>query len=287
MSNPYKTLGVDANATQDEIKSVYRKLAKEFHPDLNPGNKKSEGRFKDIASAYDVIGNAENRAKFDRGELEAEIEKKNSRRPRGPYYSNTQRDGGRYANQFEGMDEDTFNAIFGQMGRQQPVQQVYQLEIELKDSVLGAEREITFPDGNKVLVRIPPGVESGAKLRFKGKGEVGGDIYVQLNVKLSPIFKRVGKNLEMDLPVSFSDAILAKEVTVPTIDGSVLMKIPRNVTSDQRMRVKGKGVGDAVSGTRGDQIATLRIKMPENVDDELRKAVEDWTLRKMEKKHEK
>ena len=111
-TNPYQTLGVDPKAKQEEIKSAYRKLAKKFHPDLNPGNKKAENRFKDITAAYDQVGNADDRAKFDRGEVEAE-----SARQRGPLYSETQAGGGRYANQFEGMDDDILNSFFEQMGR--------------------------------------------------------------------------------------------------------------------------------------------------------------------------
>jgi DnaJ-class molecular chaperone len=281
MSDPYKVLGVDPKAKQDEIKSAYRKLAKEFHPDLNPGNKKSESRFKEIASAYDLVGNADDRAKFDLGEVEAESARQRQRKSRGPFYSDTQRGGGRYSSQFEGMNADAFSSIFEEMGRRQPEEQIYQLEIEFKDSVLGAEREMAFPDGNKVLVKIPAGIESGAKLRFAGKGDLGADVYVQLIVKPSEQFKRVGKNLEIELPVSFADAILGNEVTVPTIDGSVLMKIPMNVASDQRLKVRGKGVGEPGTGKRGDQIAILRIKMPENVDDEFRKAVEDLTKRQV------
>ena len=111
-TNPYQILGVDPKAKQEEIKSAYRKLAKKFHPDLNPGNKKAENRFKDITAAYDQVGDADDRAKFDRGEVEAE-----SARQRGPFYTETQAGGGRYANQFEGMDDDILNSFFEQMGR--------------------------------------------------------------------------------------------------------------------------------------------------------------------------
>ena len=159
------------------------------------------------------------------------------------------------------------------------------MDIDFKDSVLGGEKEIEFPGGKKFLVKIPAGVETGTKLRFAGKGEsnvsgaLPGDIYVQLNVKPSAIFKRVGKDIEVELPVSFSDAILGAEVKVPTVDGPIMMKIPAKVTSNQKLRLKGKGVVDNVTKMRGDQIAILKIKMPENVDDEFKKAVEDWTQR--------
>lgn len=291
-ANPYEVLGVAPNANQEEIKSTYRKLAKKFHPDLNPGNKKAESRFKDIASAYDLVGNADDREKFDRGEVEAETAKQYGSRTRGPFYSETQSGGGRYSNQFEGIDEDILSSLYEQMGRsrdgksqQAPNNKLFQMDVEFKDSILGGEKEIEFPGGKKFLVKIPAGVESGTKLRFKGKNEsqvpgaFPGDIYVQLNVKPSSIFKRNGKDIEVELPVSFSDAILRAEVQVPTVDGPIVMKIPEKVTSDQKLRLKGKGVLDNVTKIRGDQIAILKIKMPENVDDEFKKAVEDWTKR--------
>lgn len=134
-------------------------------------------------------------------------------------------------------------------------------------------------------MKIPAGIESGTKLRFAGKGESSvpgappGDVYVQLNVKPSPLFKGIGKDLEVELSVSFSDAILGAEVKVPTVDGPIMMKIPAKVTSDQKLRLKGKGVLDNATKLRGDQIAILKIQMPEYVDDEFKKAVEDWAKR--------
>lgn len=289
-ANPYQTLGVDPKAKQEEIKSAYRKLAKKLHPDLNPGNKNAESRFKEIASAYDQIGNAEVRAKFDRDEAVA----KDNARPRGPFYSKTQSEGGRYANQFGGMDDDILRSLFEQMGQSKeggfqrpPEDKVYQLEVEFKESILGGEKEITFPSGKKLLVKIPPGIISGTKLRFAGKGDPvfqdgpAGDIYVQLRVKPSSVFKRIGNDLEVEIPISFSDAILEAEVKVPTINGEILMKIPAKVKSDQKLRLKGKGVVDAKTKIRGDQIAILKIMMPENVDDEFKKAIEDWSKRQM------
>lgn len=291
-ANPYETLGVSASSKQDEIKSAYRKLAKKFHPDLNPGNKQAESRFKDIASAYDQVGNAENRAKFDKGEVEAVEAKRYGPNSRGPFYSETQARGGRYSNQFEGLDDDILSSLYEQMGRsrngryqQAPENKIFQMDVEFKDTILGGEKEIEFPGGKKILVKIPAGVESGTKLRFKGKNEsetpgaLPGDIYVQLNVKPSNVFIRIGKDVEVELPVLFSDAILGTEVQVPTVDGSIMMKIPPNVTSNQKIRIKGKGVLDNITKIRGDQIAILKIKMPENVDEEFKKAVEDWTKR--------
>lgn len=287
--NPYQVLGVDAKAKQDEIKTAYRNLAKKFHPDLNPGNKKAEIHFKEINTAYSLIGTQEEREKYDRGELESQAAKKHSQQRNRPFYRETQYGGGRYTDAFGGMDEDVLHSIFEQMrqsetgGRRGAVPGIlYQLEIDFKDSVLGGEQKIVFPNGKTILVKIPAGVESGAKLRLPGKEDQSGlaeDIYVQIHVKASPVFKRNGKDLEVEVPVSFSDAVLGGEIKVPTIDGSVLMKIPANISTDQKLRLKGKGVVDSTNNSRGDQIVILKVKMIEKVDEDFIKAVQDWKKR--------
>lgn len=290
--NPYEILGVDAKASQSDIKKAYRKLAKKFHPDLNPGNKMAENRFKDLSAAYDLIGTPEARHKFDQG-IRDEAAAQEAWSRRGPFYSETQSDGGRYSQSFEDFDEDFLHSIFEQMGRQRggeeafhrrPVDESYRMEIDFKDSVLGGEREFSLPNGKKFHVKIPPGVRSGAKLRFAGKakpsadGRPPGDIYVQVDVKPSPLFRREGQDLEIEVPVSLSEALLGGEVRVPTIEGSILMKIPANVRDGQRLRVTGKGV-KSVDGRRGDQYVRLKLAMPENVDEEFRQAVAAWSRR--------
>lgn len=295
MATPYTILGVTPQATQDEIKEAYRKLAKKNHPDLNPGNKEAEKRFKEISVAYEQIGTAEARAKFDQ-ETQAEEQWKRAQaegrgRRRGPFYSETQQGGGRYSQQFSGMniDEDILASIFGQMGgaNRGPMRgqdSLYQLDVDFKDSVLGAEREIHLPTGKKLKIKIPAGVESGTKLRLQGQGEPGeegapaGDAFVQLNVKPSETFKRVGNDLEIELPISVADAVLGGEVKAPTIDGNILLKIPPGVSSGQQLRVARKGVLNQ-NGERGDQRVTLKIILPKNIDPEFKEAVEAWRRR--------
>ena len=178
-TNPYEVLGVSAKATQDEIKSAYRNLAKKFHPDLNPGNKSAETRFKEISAAYESVGTPENRAKFDRGESEAA----QAQQPRsGPYYHETQAGGGRYSRGFggvDGMDDDLFRSIFEKMGRpggsgfhstsdRRGEDVHYQMDVSFRDATLGGEREIALPSGKKVRVKIPAGVHSGVELQVRG-----------------------------------------------------------------------------------------------------------------------
>jgi DnaJ-class molecular chaperone len=285
-------LGISANATPDEIKSAYRNLAKKFHPDLNPGNKSAETRFKEISAAYELIGTPEDRAKFDRGESEAA----QAQQPRsGPFYHETQAGGGRYSQGFGGMDDDFFSSIFEKMGRggsgfhsasdTRGEDVHYQMEVSFRDAVLGGEREITLPGGKKIRVKIPAGVQSGTKLRLAGLGEPGagkapiGDAYVELNVLPSPLFKREGNDLEIEVPISVSEAILGAEVKVPTVDGPVLLKVPPGASSGKKLRLSGKGVLNNSTGKRGDQYVVLKLISPPNADSEIKQAVQAWAHR--------
>jgi DnaJ-class molecular chaperone len=292
MIDAYKTLGVTKSATQDEVKSAYRKLAKKLHPDLNPGNKEAEKKFKEVNKAYDMIGTPEQRAKYDRGEFDEQNPPPHgawSGRSRGrPFYYQTQQDGGRYSSQFDGIDEDFLNSIFGHRGGrgrgfssgfdETPQDALYQMDVDFKDAALGAEREITLPTGRRLQVKIPAGVESGTKLRIPGKpagGQAQGDVYILLNVKPSKLFKREGNNVEMELPISLSEAVLGGEVRTPTLDGSILLRVPPNSSSGRRLRVPGKGIVDMKTRKRGDQLVTLRIVLPPNVDPEVKRAIEE------------
>lgn len=290
---PYEILGVTSTASAEDIRNAYRNLAKKFHPDLNPGKKDAEKQFKEINSANELIGSPAERAKYDQGENDL-------RQPRpppsgtagrsGPFYHQTQQDGGRYSSSFEGMDDDVFQSIFGRMGGRtegnaRGEDALYRMDISFKDAVLGAEREITLPNGKNLRVKIPAGVDTGTRLRFAGQGSASqgkataGDAYVELNVKPSELFTRDNNNLEIELPVSMSEAILGAEIKSPTIDGWVLLKVPPLVNSGQRLRVPGKGVPIGTTGKRGDQFVVLKVLAPSSVDDEMKQAIADWTKR--------
>ncbi len=301
MKDPYQILGVSKTSTQDEIKNAYRNLAKKFHPDLNPGNKTAESKFKDAASAYEMIGTPEARTKFDRGETleqqqeQAQRHARESQGDRGPFYHQTQQDGGRYSYSF-GKDmggEDFFENLFRSQGGgrgQNPFQtdrtnvpgedHLYQMSVEFRDAILGAAREITLPTGKRLQVKIPPGVETGTKLRFKNQGGPGigsapaGDAYVELTVKPLEGFKRDGLAVETEVSISFIEALLGASIKVPTLDGSVLLTVPPKVDTGTRLRIKGKGVSTPKGS--GDQIVTLKVVMPKKVDPELENAVRGW-----------
>lgn len=299
MENPYQALGLTEKATQDDIKNAYRKLAKKYHPDLNPGDKGAEAKFKSITQAYELIGMPEQRAKYDRGELGPEAMGQGQGfyggARRGPFYSHTQQDGaGRYTYGFtgeggEGFDEDLFASLFGAgRGRRKRAEgedEFYQMEIDLKDSILGATREITLPHGKRLSITIPKGIASGTKLRFAGQGGAGigggppGDAYVEIRVRPSETFAQQGNDLWMEIPVSLQEALLGGEVRVPTIDGAVMLKIPPRSNTGRKLRLAGKGAVDRSTKKRGDQIVSLKIVLPSQVDDELVAAVRDWSER--------
>jgi DnaJ-class molecular chaperone len=300
LKDPYLILGVAKTASIDDIKKAYRTLAKKYHPDLNPGNKEAEAKFKELSNAFEQIGSVEARAQFDQG-LSEEQQQQERARQRSSYYQ-TQQDGGRYSQSF-GQDfeesdffENLFRSAGGQTGRGRGrgggrgrstsgEDHLYRLEVDFKDAALGAQREITLPTGKKLLITIPPGVSSGTKLRFKKQGGPGvnggapGDAYVEILVKDLPGFTRVGNNIETELPLSFQEAILGAEVKVQTIDGSVLLQVPAGTSTGSRLRIRGKGI-KAASGSssssvaeRGDQIVIIKIVLPKIIDPALQEAV--------------
>jgi DnaJ-class molecular chaperone len=293
--NPYEVLGVSKTATQDEIKAAYRKLAKKYHPDFNPGNKASETKFKEINEAFQLIGTVEGRKKYDEGPpTNWQQFARGEGAHQGPFYYSTQGPGSRYTHQFsEGIDDDLFDRLFrqsrsshgprshagfrggsdfGEVPFGMPQEETYSMEIELRDAVLGAEREITLPTGRKLRVKIPAGVKDGTKLRFAAKDENQSDVFVELKVRPNEKFRRSGDDIETELPISLPEAILGGEVEVPTLDGQVLLKIPKGVNNGTKLRVKGKGVPN-----RGDQYVTLRVVLPKTVDAQLEEAIRTWS----------
>ena len=291
--DPYKELGVARGASADEVKKAFRKLAKELHPDKNPGDKVSEERFKRITAAFDLLGDAEKRAKYDRGEIDADGREQYRAPPgggggRSGGFGGFGGSGGRGG--FEDIDlEDLFGAFGGGArtagrggfgggaGKGQDVRAT--LDISLEDSIAGTTRRIQFSDGRTLDVTIPKGASEGQVIRLKGQGAPGrggqaGDALIELKIAPHPVFKRDGGDLTMDLAVSVPDAVLGGKIQVPTPEGAVMMTIPKGSNSGKMLRLKGRG---AYAGAkRGDLVARLVVTLPETPDDELIRFATEW-----------
>jgi DnaJ-class molecular chaperone len=297
--DPYEALGVGKNASQDDIQKAYRKLAKKHHPDLNPGNKQAEEKFKDIGTAYDILGDPEKRARFDRGEIDATGAEKPQRRYYRDYADAQGRDGAGYASEggfadFGDMGDvgDIFADLFSRRGagggraqfRMRGGDISYRLEIDFLDAVNGAQKQLQMPNGSEIKVTIPAGTRDGQVLRLKGKGQAGlnegppGDALIEVRVRPHPVFTRRGDDIHVELPVSLGDAVLGGKVETPTPTGPVTLTIPKWSNSGTILRLKGKGVPKP-DGMRGDEFVKLVIMLPERPDPELEKFVANWTNR--------
>lgn len=285
-SDPYTTLGVDRGATQDAIQKAYRKLAKKYHPDLNPGDRKAEERFKEISGAYDLLGDPEKRARYDRGE----IDESGTERPRQRYYRDFADGGGPnpYTSDAGFADfadtDDIISQIFGREGRgnirMRGGDVHYRLELDFLEAINGAKKTLTLPDASVLDVTIPPGTHDGQILRLRGKGRTGsnggppGDALIELSVRPHPLFRREGDDIHIEHGIALRDAVLGGKVEVPTPSGSVTMTVPKWSNSGTRLRLKGRGVPRR--GGAGDEYVTLRIMLPERPDPELEKFMAQW-----------
>jgi DnaJ-class molecular chaperone len=286
----YDVLGVKKTASDKEIRSAYRALAKKLHPDLNPGDKGAEERFKTVASAYAILGNAETRKRYDRGEIDATGAERQE-----PRYYRQHADGDarhQYSSTagFEDFVDlgDLFADAFargrggarGEGMRLRGADLRYHLAVDLLDAVNGAKKRVTMPDGATLEVSIPAGIEDGQVMRLKGKGQPGynegppGDALVTIEVRPHPVFRREGNNIAIELPVALHEAVLGAKVEVPTTSGRVVVSVPKGATSGQTLRLRGKGIKSR-SGT-GDQLVRLQIVMPETVDEELERFMKSW-----------
>jgi DnaJ-class molecular chaperone len=283
-ADPYKILGVKKDASQDEIQKAYRRLAKKLHPDLNPGNKQAEERFKEISAAYDLLSDLDKRARFDRGEIDAS----GMERPQQRYYRDFA-EGGAYASDagfadFGGMD-DILSQIFTRERRadmrMRGADVRYRLELDFLDAINGGKRQITLPDGSVLDVNIPPGTHDGQILRLRGKGRPGmgggprGDALIEIEVRPHRLFTRKGDDIHLDLPISLREAVLGGKVKVPTPSGSVTVTVPKWANTGTVLRLKGKGV-PRIDGSKGDEFITLNVMLPEKPDPELEKFVAQW-----------
>ncbi|MCA0908318.1 J domain-containing protein [Ruegeria marisrubri] len=289
--DPYTVLGVSKDASTAEIKKAYRRIAKDCHPDLKPGDDAAEAKFKAAAAAYDLLKDPETRARFDNGEIDASGQE----RPQQQYYRDYAEAAG---NPYRGRqaDPDDMSDIFaefmrgrggfgGQRGHQfhAPGHNLnYSLQISFLDSVFGASQKLTLPDGDRIEVKIPAGITDGQTIRLRGKGAPGygegppGDALVTVSVAKHPVFERQGDDIHITLPITIDEAILGGKVPAPTIDGGVNVNVPAGTSSGKTLRLRGKGVKKRGSSARGDQLIELTIATPDKIDDELKQFMETW-----------
>ena len=296
-ADPYSVLGVKKEASEAEIRSAYRKLAKQFHPDLNPGNKEAENRFKEISGAYDLLSDKEKRGKFDRGEIDAEGQPVQERQWYRPHAEGA--DGARYASSagFEDLG-DLFSDLFRERaagargaggGRRSEMQfpgedVSYTLPVEFLEAARGAKKRVTMADGKVLDISIPEGIKDRQTLRLKGQGQPGynggphGDAYVELHIQPHAFFERKDGDVHLELPVTLGEAVLGGKIAVPTVHGPVSMTVPAGSNTGTTLRLKGRGIKSG--GAEGDQYVKLKVMLPDKPDAELESFVRDW-----QKKH--
>ena len=294
-ADPYKILEVKRDASQEDIQKAYRRLAKKLHPDLNPGDRDAEAKFKDVSAAYDLLSDPEKRARFDRGEIDAS----GAERPQHRYYRDFADAGagtasdpfrrGPYASDAGFADfadaDDILSELFGRGGRAQRLRRGadvrYRLPVDFLEAVNGTTKRVTLPDGSALDVTIPPGTRDGQVLRLRGRGQPGreggppGDALIEVEVRPHPYFTRRGGDIHVELPVSLTEAVTGARVSVPTPPGPVTMKLPKGANTGTVLRLKGKGV-KLPDGNRGDEYVTLRVMLPEVPDADLERFVANW-----------
>jgi molecular chaperone DnaJ len=333
----YEVLGLSRNATQDEIKKAYKKLAFEYHPDRNPGNPEAEERFKEINEAYQVLSNPEKRAQYDSfGHMSSE-----------GFFSDTD-----FARSFNDLFENLFDEVFNVGGRRRQERGrdlKYTLELTFEEAAFGVEKEITIPKRNicpecggrrvapggealcmvcngrgairysegffaisrtcsncggtgriikkacsrcrgegliisqrSVRVKIPAGVDNGSRLRIRGEGEVSfsggpsGDLYIEIYVKEHPFFRREGKDILCEVPVSFVQAALGAEIEVPTLEGKATLKIPPGTQPGQTFKLKGKGIAGPNGKGKGDLYIKIQVEIPIKLSPKQRQLLEEF-----------
>ena len=304
MRDPYQILGVSRSATADEIKKAYRKLAKVHHPDLKPGDAKNEERFKEISGAYSLLSDPDKRARFDRGEINADGQDQHpgfGRRGRAggggrssqsaedifnedwfsDLFSGSRRgaggrSGGGRRGPFWGGDEDD-----SRTGRGRDIN--YSVSVSFIEAAAGAKRRVNLSNGKSIDVTIPPGTEDQQKLRLKGQGLSNpaggspGDAIVEVLVESHPFFTRQDNDIHVEVPITIYEAVLGASIRVPTISGQVAVRVPAGANTGSILRLRGKGIPNAKSGTAGDQYVKLKVMLPEPPDSELARFMEEWS----------
>jgi DnaJ-class molecular chaperone len=291
MKDPYDILGVDRKASDAEIKIAFKQLARKYHPDLHPDDKKSEAMFKDVASAHDILKDKEKRRRFDAGEIDAT----GAEQPQYQYYkdyagadpsrSHAAQDGFANNEELEEFLAKAFGAnradgAHAFRARGQDLR--YVLPVPFIDAAQGAINTVNLPDGKTLKVTIPEGAEDQQMLRLKGQGRPGfdggvpGDAYVELHVEPHPYFKRKDDNIHLEVPVDLQEAVLGAQIEVPTISGTIKVKVPKNSNTGTTLRLKEKGIRNRKSKHKGHQYISLKVVLPQNDEPKLTEFLKKW-----------
>ena len=282
MRDPYETLGVARDADAEAIKRAYRRLAKQLHPDLNPGDVKVETRFKEVSAAYDLLSDAKKRARYDRGEIDADGMERATARGYRAYSERTRAAGG-----FGGFDAEDIMEMFTRNTKKQQAKKrgadlSYSISVDFVAATLGSKRRLSLPDGRTLDVAIPAGTEESTVLRLKGQGQPAphggpaGDALIEVHVEPHAFFVRKGADIHVEVPVTIQEAAMGATITVPTIEGKVAVKVPPGSNSGTVLRLKGRGIPARNDAPAGDQYASLTIVMPPRIDADLQHFLEKW-----------
>lgn len=305
MRDPYDILGVSKSANDAEIKKAYRALAKKFHPDTRGGDQTAVRRFQEINAAYDILGDKEKRAQYDRGEIDA------SGKPRfhpgaggfrpggfhgGPGAGDTREFHFTWDATDEGFrPEDLFADLFGGlgarggrgrgagMGPRRGQDFALAITVGLEEAAKGGTRRIDLPDGRQIDIRIPAGLKEGQQIRLKGQGAPGmrggpaGDVLISVSVAPHPWFVRDGRDLRLDLPVTLKEAVLGAKIKVPTLSAPVAVTVPPRSSSGRVLRLRGKGLPATLGEPAGDLYVRLVIALPGEPDRELEEFARRWS----------
>lgn len=307
--DPYEVLGVSRTAGEEDIRKAFRKLAKQYHPDLNPGDKEAEARFKEISAAEEFLTDPERRAAYDRGEIDASG---TPRAERGFYRDFAEGEAGRkyytHADFGDAADfEDIIARMFGGGARAGAARARsgpgggfggfgteglrmaggdarYSLNVDFLEAINGARKRVSMPDGKTLDIQVPPGTRDGQVLRLRGQGRPGigggpaGDAYVEISVAEHPQFERKDDDIHVDLPISLPEAVLGGKVRAPTVTGAVNVTVPKGSSSGRTLRLKGMGAPKS-GGGRGDAYVRLQVVLPDPPDAELEAFMRGWAER--------
>jgi DnaJ-class molecular chaperone len=273
--DPYTVLGLPRSASEDDIRRQFRKLAKELHPDVNPG-RDGEERFKKVVQAHDLLSDAEKRRRYDRGEIDANGEPVFSARGRSHRTGRPFDDFG-FADVFTDVFGGDRAGRGGPAGRGQDVR--YTLDVDFLEAVRGARKRVTLPDGGILDLTVPEGVTDGQVLRLRGKGGPGiepGDALVEIKIRPHNLYRRTGDDIAFEVPITIDEAVIGGKIEVDTPTGRIQLTVPKGSSSGTVLRVKGKGVRNAQSSIVGDCLVSLKIVLPPVIDDTLSYFLSEW-----------